>query len=86
MACRIFVRHVGPLCAPESGGSVVAMPRLSCSSAHGILVPRQGIELITPALQGGLLTTGPPGKSLYVIVTKPQIYTCFDKTRSGLKY
>ena len=39
---------------------------LSCSSACGILVPqpRPMIELESPALQGGFLTTGPPGKSL----------------------
>ena len=24
--------------------------------------PRLGIELVSPALQGGFLTTGPPGK------------------------
>ena len=30
----------------------------------GILVPLPGIELTSPALQGGFLTTGPPGKSL----------------------
>ena len=29
----------------------------------GILVPRPGIEAKSPALQGGFLTTGPPGKS-----------------------
>ena len=29
-----------------------------------ILVPRPGIELLSPALQGRFLTTGPPGKSL----------------------
>ena len=30
----------------------------------GILVPRSGIELTPPALEGEVLTTGPPGKSL----------------------
>ena len=29
-----------------------------------ILAPRPGIELLSPALQGRFLTTGPPGKSL----------------------
>ena len=29
----------------------------------GILVPQPGIELISPALQGRFLTTGPLGKS-----------------------
>ena len=32
--------------------------------ARGILVTQQGIEPVTPALQGGFLTTGPPGKFL----------------------
>ena len=29
----------------------------------GILVPRPGIEPMSPALEGGFLTAGPPGKS-----------------------
>ena len=32
--------------------------------AWGILVPWPGAEPISPALEGGFLTTGPPGKSL----------------------
>ena len=32
--------------------------------APGILVPHPGIEPTSPASQSGLLTTGPPGKSL----------------------
>ena len=36
---------------------------LSCPAACGILVPRPGIEPVSPALEGGFLTTGPPGKS-----------------------
>ena len=28
----------------------------------GVLAPRPGIELSPPALEGGVLTTGPPGK------------------------
>ena len=31
--------------------------------AGGILVPQPGIELTSPALEGGFLTTGSPGKS-----------------------
>ena len=30
--------------------------------ARGILPPRPGIELTPPALEGEVLTTGPPGK------------------------
>ena len=40
---------------PECVGSIVA--------AHGILVPQPGIEPVSPELEGGFLTTAPPGKS-----------------------
>ena len=33
------------------------------SKAGGILTPRPGIEPMTPALEGKVLTTGPLGKS-----------------------
>ena len=49
--------------ALEHVGSVVAAHRLSCPTACGILVPPPGIEPASPALEGGFLTTGPPGKS-----------------------
>ena len=48
---------------PEPTGSVVVVHGLSCSLAHGILVPRLGIEPASLALEGRFLTTGPPGKS-----------------------
>ena len=35
-------------------------------AACEILVPRPGIESKSRALQGGILTTGPPGKSLSI--------------------
>ena len=31
---------------------------------YGILAPRPGIEPALPSLEGGVLTIGPPGKSL----------------------
>ena len=37
--------------------------RVSCPVACGILVSQPGVECIFPTLQGGLLTTGPSGKS-----------------------
>ena len=37
--------------------------RLSLVVAHGILVARPGIKPMCPVLEGGFLTTGPPGKS-----------------------
>ena len=36
---------------------------LTCSAAREILGPRPGMEPTSPALEGGFLTTGPPGKS-----------------------
>ena len=44
-------------------GSVVVACVLSCPAACGILVPQPGIKPASPALEGGYLTTGPPGKS-----------------------
>ena len=44
-------------------GSVVAARGLSCHGACGLLVPQPGIELASPALEGGFLTTRPPAKS-----------------------
>ena len=43
----------------------------SCGpAAGGILVPRPGIEPVSPALEGGCLTTGLPVKSLQRIFKK----------------
>jgi len=47
--------------APEHAGSVSAECGLSCHTAYAILVPQPGIELVSPALEGGFVTTGPPG-------------------------
>ena len=44
-------------------GSVGVAYRLSCPLACGILVPRQGIEPMSPVLAGRFFTTGTPGKS-----------------------
>ena len=41
-------------------GSVVVARGLSCPAACGILVPRPGMEPVSPALQDGFSTTGPP--------------------------
>ena len=42
---------------------VVVAHGLSCSEVCRIVVPWPGIEPTSPALQGGFLTTEPPGKS-----------------------
>ena len=49
--------------------SVVVVCGLSCPAACGILVSRSGIELASPALEGGFFTTGPPGKSLCFFIS-----------------
>ena len=41
---------------------------LSCPVACGILVPRPGAEPVSPALEGVFLTTGSPGKSLWLVL------------------
>ena len=48
---------------PGAWLSAVVVHQLSCSKVHGILVPAPGIEPLSPALAGGFLTIGPPGKS-----------------------
>ena len=52
--------------ATERTGSVVAARGISCPATCGIFVRQPGIESTSPALEGGFLTTGPPGKSLKV--------------------
>ena len=39
--------------------------------ARGISAPRPGIEPVPPALEGEVLTTGPPGKSWYILNYHP---------------
>ena len=51
-SCEIFCRSAWPL---------VVVHRLSCPVTYGILVPWPGIERASSAVQGRLLTTGPPG-------------------------
>ena len=43
--------------------SVVVAHGLSCPVTCGILVHWPGIKPVSPALEGGFFTTGPPGKS-----------------------
>ena len=47
----------------EHAGSVVVACGLSCLWAYGNLVPQTGIQLMSPTLEDGFLTAGPPGKS-----------------------
>ena len=56
MAHRIFLQFAGI--------SLVVACKLGCPTACGIFVPQLEIKPASPALEGRLLTTGPPGKSL----------------------
>ena len=51
--------------ALECLGSVLAVYRLNFSVACGVIWGSE-IEPVSPALQGRFLTTGPPGKLLYL--------------------
>ena len=53
-----------PVLSLSGGGqaSLAVTLRPSSAAVRGILVPGPGTEPASPALQGGLLTTGPPGK------------------------
>ena len=70
--------------APEHVGSVVVVCGLSCPAACGILVPRPGIEPTSSALEGGVLTTGPPGKSLFLSFEEEEKVT-WGPQRKGRK-
>ena len=56
---------------------------LSCCMACGILVPQPGIRLSYPALEGGFLTAGPPGKSPVHIFKGPTGCCLSVQTVSG---
>ena len=57
--------------SPEHAGSAVAVRGLWWPTEGGILVPRPGIEPMSPALEGEFLTAGPPGKT-YLLVLDPE--------------
>ena len=57
----VVARGLQSMWAPECMGSVVVPHGLSCPVACGNLVPGPGIKPMSPALEGGFLTTGPPG-------------------------
>ena len=57
------------------------MPGLSCSTTLGILVSQPGIEPTSSALQGRLLTTGPPGKSWFHDTLSSEIFFEFSEVQ-----
>ena len=60
--CFIFFGCIRPLF--QCLGSVVAVQELSCLFPCETSVPQPGIEPMSPALEGGFLTTELPRKSL----------------------
>ena len=62
--CRDLVTARGIFHWRHVGFSLVVARGLSCPVARRILVPRTGMEPTSPELEGGFLTTGPPGKPL----------------------
>ena len=58
--------------------------RVFAHKACGILAPRPEIEPTPPALEGEVLTTGPPGKSLLVYFLNKQ--STFKNQLTGLPW
>ena len=81
MSQEIFVS--ASVKAPKRAGSVVVAHGLSCPVACGILVPRPGIEPVSPALQDGFLTTEPPGKCINVYMYK-YLYSMYKYTPGNI--
>ena len=69
-SCEVQAQQLGGAGSKARGFSRCGKG-LSCSMACGILVPEPGFEVVSFALQGGLLTAEPPGKFLDVIVECP---------------
>ena len=71
--CRLLIEVVSFVAEHGllgTGASVVVAHGLCCCRAYGILVPRPGIEPMSPALEGGFLTTGLPWKPMIHIFLK----------------
>ena len=56
---------------------------LSCPWSMGDL-PGPGIKLVSPASAGGVLTTGPPGKSFLTLLEESEFYPTFQSSLVGL--
>ena len=52
---------------------VMHRPKLPCGMWN---LPRPGIKPMSPLLEGEFLTSGPPGKSLHVIMVEPCSFMC----------
>ena len=62
-----------------SMGAIAVVCRFSCPTACGILISRPRIEPVSPAMEGGFLTTGPTGKFPQgCLQSRRQTSTCKD--------
>ena len=77
------MQHAGSLLLQPRVGSLAVARELSCPGTCGIPIPRPGIKPRSPALEGGFLTTGSPGKSLKSIILKGSFNQ--GKGKNGLK-
>ena len=68
-ACQAALVTVHGLGSIECAGSPASVHRLSCPTACGSLVPQPGMKPSSPALGDKFLTTGLPGKSLFLLLT-----------------
>ena len=51
------------------GSAVMALGLSGCPAAYGISVPQPGIKPPSPALKGRFMTTGPPGRFPFTLLT-----------------
>ena len=71
-----YLLHLGSVAVVprlKSIGSVIVAHRLSCPGACGIFLD-QGMEFVSPALQGRFSTTGSPGKPNICYTMKSQSF------------
>ena len=71
VACRLFIAVWGLPSSCGTGRPRSWGTRASLSCDMWDLSSRPGIKPKCPALEGGFLTTGPPGKSLYLFLKFP---------------
>ena len=65
LSCDTSDLHCGTQASQVSAHGII------CPAACEILVPRAGIKPTYSTLEGGFLTTGPPGKSLHCFLNMP---------------
>ena len=67
MPCSTFILAHGFSSCGARAQQLWQVSLVSLRQVGGILTPRPGIKPMSPAVQGGFLTTGPPGNSYIYI-------------------